>query len=442
MKLYYILLIQLFIFRYSKRIRWVFEISREGVRMPIQSIKNILQNYEFFRDELSGIGERQQFLLGLKKHHRYIETYHLINSSYDPHDIFFGSCGTNSSFESASAQLQGLYPSGTNLNLSKLTIANSIPPNKENFNDIEKSLGLNSLPHNIGVFPVHKLFNDEFQFNLILPKYCPGIEDYLNERKERLQIKTLINEFQKKFGKIFKKILQKSDDFSYNDIYLICNSLILEYSNGINMSKYGNKSEIKNLIQFSFHFLSIDLIGSDEEKDDEIGLITMSNTMKRIIDWIDKKVQNDINGKEDYNNYDLPKLIMYSSTEKHIGVFESFMHAAFQTSFKYPYYSSTLYIELFREENSKSIDENNYFINYFFDDELVLSIPYIKFKNKIISLIKSDDEIRKFCQFKNENFFIYINFQKMLLPIVFTIILFSLNLNIYFKFNKKQKLFI
>ena len=438
MRLHSMILIELFLFIYPKNIRFVFEISREGVRIPIQSIKTILNHYELFQDELSGIGGRQQFLLGLKKHQRYIENYHLINSSYNPHDIFFGSCGTNSSFESASAQLQGLYPSGTNLNLSKLTISNSIPPNKENFNDIWKSLGLNSLPHNIGVFPVHKLFNDEFRFNLVFPKYCPGIEEYLTKRKERLKIKKLIKEFQNKFGNIFKKILQKNDDdFSYNDINIICNSIILEYSNGINLSKYGNKSEINNLILFAFHFLSTDLIGSDEEKDDEIGLITMSNTMKRIIDWIDKKIYNDINGKEDYNNYDLPKLIMYSSTEKHIGVFEAFMHAAFQTTFKYPYYSSTLYIELFRDENDKSIDENNYFINYFFNDELILSIPYLKFKKNIISLIKSDDEISNFCKFKKEGIFIYINFQKMILQIILTIILLSLNLNIYYKFKKK-----
>ena len=438
MRLFSMILINIFLFIYPKRIRWVFEISREGVRIPIQSIKNILNNYEFFQDELSGIGERQQFLLGLKKHQRYIKNYHLINSSYDPHDIFFASCGTNSSFESASAQLQGLYPSGTNLNLSKLTIANSIPPNRDNFDNIRKNLDLKSLPHNIGVFPVHKLFNDEFQFNLILPKYCPGIKDYLNERKERLKIKNLIKEFQNKFGYIFKQILQKNDDnFSYKDINLICNSIILEYTNGINLSKYGTKSEINNLIQFAFRFLSTDLIGSDQEKDDEIGLITMSNTMKRIIDWVDKKVYNDINGKEDYNNFDLPKLIMYSSTEKHIGVFEAFMHAAFKTAFKYPYYSSTLYIELFRDENSKLINEKNYFINYFFNDELILSIPYLKFKKKIISLIKSDDEIRKFCKFKKKNIFVYINFKKIILQIILTIILLFLNLNIYFKFKNK-----
>ena len=75
--------------------------------------------------------------------------------------------------------------------------------------------------------------------------------------------------------------------------------------------------------------------------------------------------------------------------------------------------------------------------NYFFNDELILSIPYLKFKKNIISLIKSDDEISNFCKFKKEGIFIYINFQKMLLPIVFTIILFSLNLNIYYKFKKK-----
>ena len=57
------ILIELFLFIYPKNIRFVFEISREGVRIPIQSIKTILNHYELIQDELSGIGERQQFLL-------------------------------------------------------------------------------------------------------------------------------------------------------------------------------------------------------------------------------------------------------------------------------------------------------------------------------------------------------------------------------------------
>ena len=439
MKLFFLIILDItFLSNCKELLRGVFEISREGVKLPIKSIEDIINKYEYFKDELSGIGERQQFLLGLKKHNRYIENNNLINKSYDPYDIFFGSCGTNSSFESALAQLQGLYPSGTNLNLSKTAISNSIPPNKENFNDIQKELGVNSLPYNIGVFPVHKLFNKEFQFNLIFPENCPEIENLMIKRQKRRNIKDLMKEFNKKFKDKFQN---KNNHFSYNDIFNICNSIILEYSNGINMNKYGDNYFINELIEYSRRFLYFDLIGSDE-KDDEIGLITMSNTMKRIIGWMDKKIKNDINGEENSKNFDLPKLVMYSATENHLGAFEAFMHAVFKTPFRYPYYSSSIYLELIRKNkknSEKAFKENQYFINYYFDDEYIFSMSYSLFKKKILNSIKPNHLIENFCKIKKENIINFINFEKIIFSCVGTLLLICVHFILFYKNNNNVK---
>ena len=58
------------------------------------------------------------------------------------------------------------------------------------------------------------------------------------------------------------------------------------------------------------------------------------------------------------------------------------MKLIFNKEIKNPYYSTNLHIELFKEENS------NYRLEYYYNDELLLSIPYNDFKQKANQYLK------------------------------------------------------
>ena len=60
--------------------------------------------------ELTGVGQRMHYLLGMRNRHRYIETYNFLSEKFDSHELLIYSTAFNRTILSAYAQLQGLYP--------------------------------------------------------------------------------------------------------------------------------------------------------------------------------------------------------------------------------------------------------------------------------------------------------------------------------------------
>ena len=63
--------------------------------------------------ELSPIGKRQHYLLGVKARNRYIKQNKLLKEIYDPNEILIKSTDSNRTIESIYSFVQGLYPFGT-----------------------------------------------------------------------------------------------------------------------------------------------------------------------------------------------------------------------------------------------------------------------------------------------------------------------------------------
>ena len=86
---------------------------RHGARAPQfidETGKDTLQEFWTNPGELTGIGQRMHYLLGLRNRLRYIKNQQFLSESFDPHEILIYSSSYNRTMVSCSSQLQGFYP--------------------------------------------------------------------------------------------------------------------------------------------------------------------------------------------------------------------------------------------------------------------------------------------------------------------------------------------
>lgn len=90
----------------------VIEVFRHGARAPykLENPLNFGSNWEIGAEQLTGLGERQQFLLGQKRRKEYIEDENFLPSIYEPGTIYAESTCTNRTIMSAYSHLYGMYP--------------------------------------------------------------------------------------------------------------------------------------------------------------------------------------------------------------------------------------------------------------------------------------------------------------------------------------------
>ena len=177
--LYFCFLIT-FSFSYSSgRLVFLYTHFRHGARGPKQLDENYIDRLgEKWTNlgELTGVGERMHYLLGLKNRKKYIEEDGLISEKFDPHQILIFTSDKNRTMLSCYSQLQGLFPQRENLGeeLSIQQEANAYPPILDNVEekdaDIEKAINeLNSsaLPYSMMLAPARMVNENEIKMKKI-----------------------------------------------------------------------------------------------------------------------------------------------------------------------------------------------------------------------------------------------------------------------------------
>ena len=82
----------------EEKILFAFQMNRHGARAPYLGVTNGLDVYKekwLKNGELSDIGKRQLYLLGVKVRKRYIEKYNLLSENYNPQEIYIKSTDSN-----------------------------------------------------------------------------------------------------------------------------------------------------------------------------------------------------------------------------------------------------------------------------------------------------------------------------------------------------------
>ena len=91
-------------------------------------------------------------------------------------------------------------------------------------------------------------------------------------------------------------------------------------------------------------------------------------------------------------NLHTPKMIIDVGQDNTVSPIQVMMRVAFGVKYNNCTFGSNLFFELYKNKKT-----GKYNIKYLDNDELIISLDYDEFKNKISSLIWSDENIKDFC---------------------------------------------
>jgi hypothetical protein len=401
------------------------------------------------RGILTPKGKRQIFLNGIKHRERY---YNFLNKEYIEDEIKAYSTDSYRAISSLECYLNGIY---YNHDFKDNILSDGItvyPPGNvtEYMKGKSQELGINSIPKDNHIIPINIFQKSEHAFSLHEPGRISDCQT-ITKIREKNAIKNNFNELEKNFkekyidklNKYFSEnnITLKADfNFSYNQIHLLCDTLYSDYTDNRDLTKLNNQINFAEFYNDCNNILSIfqtDYISGDKD----MVIMSQSPPMKKLIKWMDQRIELDKNGQSDKIVSGSPRFTIWSGHDSTISTFEMFMKHVFGTKFIFPSFCSTILFELHKNE-----ENNIYEIKYLINDELLLTINYNDFKKKVLEIIWSEEKIEEFCQFsiiksnEIEKIKIENTKYKKIICVLILIISSSLSYNIYNLFKGRKKI--
>ena len=371
--------------------------------------------------ELTAVGERMHYALGIRNRLRYVEDEKFLSKKFDPHEILIYSSPFNRTIISVSSQLQGLYPQYANLGDNITENQTDISKPQVNVdderikNELDK-LNLSALPHSMMLAPVRMINNNERKITLYDIEPCTKKRDEI-KKKHSETLESLINlnkTFNEKYGQILNNFYEtKIEKYDMWFMDNFCDAFISGYTHKRTMANLNKTGlDFEELSDFCFEFQKLnfrDWLSGDKEH--VLAHLEVSKLMGEFIHYMDERIKADINGERDlekkYEDYSRPKMMMVSGHDSTISCYEIFLMHAFDINilenYKYPKFAAQIAFEVTTsDDDNKNKTENDYFINYYFNDELIFKKSVKEFKDKIIPHIWDNDKINKFCGFESD----------------------------------------
>jgi len=416
---YYIFSILIIRFPYlidSEKILFAWQIHRHGARAPYNGIINnsdIYKEHWLEKEELTNVGKRMLYLLGVKARKRYIIQTKLLSKLYSPQEILIRSTDVNRTIESVESFLQGLYPIGTGPVIKDFLANNkniSYPPNKlytESFEQIIQYYNLNSnnnyaLPFQMNIIPIHLFYKPDHEFELYNTNICKGHLEIYEKQKTRDEIKKFREKLFSRFPDVFEYLEGTKDEkilYDYWSLYKYADTFLVDDIDKRNFNFLKDKfnftqEDFETLKNYSKEFLLMDYSDTNFPKSHpEITIMVLSYTMHSLINWMEKaKIGNKQN-----NTY--IKYVVYSAHDASIGALEYFMEYAFNISGEFAELADSRFFEFYLD------DDNNYRIRYIKGNSLIpkLDITFDYFKKVINEITWSDEKVDEYCKFNDGN---------------------------------------
>ena len=428
-----ILLITISTIESKDKLIFVMTHFRHGARAP-QRFYDKDEGTDFIKEkwenpgELTGIGQRMHFYLGLRNLLIYIEDNNFLSKKYDAHELLIYSSCLNRTIVSVSSQLQGLYPPYLN---AGETIAHeqekfSKPPINVNLDDprigadIINSLGKNALPNSMTIAPIRMINSNEKKIRLYDTGPCKNKVEEIKEKNSK-NIKTLldiVNEFKQKYGEKFDKFYGKKENYDMKFIENVCDAFLSaypEYPQTRKMEKLNTTGIfVDDFKQYCDRFQILnfrDKILGDEKH--SVAHLETSKLMKEFIHYMKERIELDKNeeGQKKFDDYSKPKMILISGHDTTISCFEIFLMEALGKTldfYRYPDFAAQIAFEVTTvDDDKKGKSFKEYFVNYYFNDELLSTLNVEEFIDKMEKQIWSEEYINEFCGFdegkKNSN---------------------------------------
>ena len=426
----------------EEKIIFAWQMHRHGARAPYLGVQNGVDVYKenwTQIEELSEVGKRMLYLLGVKVRKRYIDEFELLSKNYDPQEIYIRSTDVNRTIESIESFLQGLYPSGTGPTIEDKILNNTnvtYPPNKkykESFENITNEYDLNNnnwaLPFGMSVLPVHLFYKPAHEFGLYDPNVCPGHKEINMEQKIRTEVIDFGHSLLKNFT-FFPK-LENVDESNitfmedYWTIYKYMDGFVCDDTDQRRFDymrkTFSFDEEKKELLKnASDIFLKMDYFGTNyPEGHDEIPIMANSYTMHSLVNWMEEAIK----GIE--NNTKYIKYVIFSAHDSSIGALEHFMKYAFNIIPQYAKFAETRFFELYINNQKEKR------VRYLKGDKTTIKdMTFDEFRKAINEKTWSDEKVAEFCHFekKNDNNNNNLDDDKEQAPIIILTLLIIVNL--------------
>ena len=406
---YLILILSLIKNNSSEKILFAFQMNRHGARAPYLGVINGIDVYKerwTQIEELSDVGRRMLYLLGVKVRKRYIEKYKLLSENYNPQEIYIKSTDSNRTIESIYSFLQGLYPAGTGptINNKVLNITNiTYPPNKKYQNDFEDILNTfnmsddgSALPYQLSIQPVHLFYKPDHEIDLYDTRICFGHKKDYEERQRRKEIFDFVDKIMNETNNLFMELEETNNNTFLRDywtLYKYMDGFLCDDTDRRSFEYMKNKYGIQivdKLREYSNYFLDLDYFETNfPEVASEIGIVSNSFTIHSLLNWMKIAINNYENNKNQYI-----KFVIYSAHDSTIGSMESFLRYAFNSKMESCSFADSRYFELYIDDNG------NYKVRYLKgDNNIKLDITYEHFRDVSTEKTWSDEKVNEFCQF-------------------------------------------
>lgn len=388
----------------EKQYLFVYEHCRHGARMPpFSPSSNYVDEYgtQWTGDgELTNVGQRMHYDIGV---HNRIKFSSLLSQKFDRREMLIESTNSNRTITSVQSQLLGMFPPGTGEELTQDELKHSEPPINldEEMKEVINSLGTDVLKEKSTPFPVH-IFSKKRYIFLQESDVCPGMEEYK---------KILLKNAEKNLTRIYDKIKEKYGDalkkyfgyqnysfiYDFDTIISITDNFIANYDNGRDLSKFKEETGI-NLEEFREVAVELKMVFLFEKKaDTKVGVMAASPMMRDILSWMKQRIEYDKENKTTVANYTSPKMVIHSGHDTSLFVLNIFMKEALQnkSDLYYPEFASTVFFTLYKENG-------NYFVEYSHSNYFQDTYSYEDFVKLVQSTIWSEEKIKEFCKFTEE----------------------------------------
>jgi hypothetical protein len=397
---------------------------RHGARAPMKVDSNYMDHIKekwTSPGELTAVGQRMHYILGLRNRRRYItDTYHFLSETFDSHEILVYSSAFNRTILSAYAQLQGLYPEDEQLGLSlnEKQEALAVPDIKYDYPEIIekiKKIEGSSMPNLMTLIPVRMINDNEKKITLYDIGECAVKRDKIKE-KNRKTLPIIIHmekEFNDKYGDILNIFYEEEKTYEFSFMNRFCDGVISGITEARPLSNLRSTGiNIEEIQEYCFNVQRMNyqeyILGDDEHI---LAPLESSKLMREIIHYMKKRIDIDINQEkieEEYLDYSRPKMLMISGHDSTISCHEMFIITSLGYSddfFRLAKYGAQLALEVTRKDapidQVKKMTYKDYTLNYYFNDELLFKLSVDEFIKKIEDKLWTDEQIDKFCGFKN-----------------------------------------
>ena len=129
----------------------------------------------------------------------------------------------------------------------------------------------------------------------------------------------------------------------------LCDTLYADYIDKrdlSNVEQYINFHEFYNDCQNILSKIQTDFVSGDKD----VIIMSQSPPLKKLIKWMDQRIELDKKGKGDKIISGSPRYTIWSGHDSSLTTFEMFMNHIFNTKWLFPKFSSTILFELHKNE--------------------------------------------------------------------------------------------